>query len=667
MRLPRLNSIPASRQVLEVFGGLNQNLRVGDGEWSDMDNMSLQHYPVISPRRPGYEGKIPSDKYTKILGAVSNNGLCLVMQRKEKENDIGVFVLPNGKEVPSLTLDTKDKTLVSMGAYVIVLPDKIWVNVAAGLIFNGDDIDAKRELFAKMDVAWDVSTINGAWDPEEEPEYKPSVTHGLSACDAEGNDLVIHRVRPESDIPNGYLWADLEQNPPMLLKWYESLRMWREEQPYVKLRIPRKEDDNGNELLIPVYTGDALTAEEYWQNMNGFCWIKKDPIVQKAVRTEADMTKKEKDNGEVPYIVLPGMFVSPDSKEGDMIGLSGLYEVKRTMPEMDFVIESGNRMWGCKYGKTENGFVNEIYASKLGDPINWHCYAGVATDSYFVQIGDDGEFTGAVNYLGRPVFFKENRVIEIYGAYPAQYRVQSVAADGVKKGCSGSAVAVNNVLYYLSPNGVCAYDGSMPKIVSYALGQTVLSNAMAAANASKYYLQATEGDDRKVLYIYDAAKGLWLRQGPYPYDRLLSVPGTVLSIGNAGDVMGIYSVEPVDSLQGKLDEFANLELPELEAEGPVSWLVESGDIGLNLPDSKYLSRLTVRMSLGENSQVTIYVKYDFEEEWIHLTTIPQTTLRSFDIPIRPKRCDTMRLRIEGIGDAKIYSLTKTVEQGGTMR
>jgi hypothetical protein len=38
-------------------------------------------------------------------------------------------------------------------------------------------------------------------------------------------------------------------------------------------------------------------------------------------------------------------------------------------------------------------------------------------------------------------------------------------------------------------------------------------------------------------------------------------------------------------------------------------------------------------------------------------------LRSFSVPIRQKRCDHFRLRIEGEGDAKIYSVAKTIEEG----
>ena len=100
---------------------------------------------------------------------------------------------------------------------------------------------------------------------------------------------------------------------------------------------------------------------------------------------------------------------------------------------------------------------------------------------------------------------------------------------------------------------------------------------------------------------------------------------------------------------------------------PVEWMAETGIIGASSPDKKYISRLTVRMSLDLGTQVDFYAQYDSLGEWEHLCTMTGTQLRSFAVPIRPKRCDHLRLRIEGKGDAKIYSITKTIEEGSDMR
>jgi hypothetical protein len=98
----------------------------------------------------------------------------------------------------------------------------------------------------------------------------------------------------------------------------------------------------------------------------------------------------------------------------------------------------------------------------------------------------------------------------------------------------------------------------------------------------------------------------------------------------------------------------------------VDWMVETGEIGLSSPDMKYISRITIRMSMDLGAELGIYAKYDFNDEWECQCVLRGTNLRSFSIPIRPKRCDHMKLRIEGVGGAKIYSITKTIEQGSEL-
>jgi hypothetical protein len=48
---------------------------------------------------------------------------------------------------------------------------------------------------------------------------------------------------------------------------------------------------------------------------------------------------------------------------------------------------------------------------------------------------------------------------------------------------------------------------------------------------------------------------------------------------------------------------------------------------------------------------------------MNLGTITGTDLRSFSIPVRPRRCDHLRLRFEGEGKAMVFSLTKTYTHG----
>ena len=120
------------------------------------------------------------------------------------------------------------------------------------------------------------------------------------------------------------------------------------------------------------------------------------------------------------------------------------------------------------------------------------------------------------------------------------------------------------------------------------------------------------------------------------------------------------------SLQGCL--FANKkavsgDLLRFAEEKAIKWVAESGVWGTDSPDKKYISRLDVRMSLNVGTRVIFLVQYDSSGEWEHLCTMMGTSLRTFSVPIKPKRCDHLRLRIEGEGEAKIYSISRTIEQG----
>ena len=50
MKLPILQELPTSREMIDVFGGYNHNLRIGEGEFYDMKNLTSSDYPVLSPR-----------------------------------------------------------------------------------------------------------------------------------------------------------------------------------------------------------------------------------------------------------------------------------------------------------------------------------------------------------------------------------------------------------------------------------------------------------------------------------------------------------------------------------------------------------------------------------------------------------------------------------------
>ena len=104
-----------------------------------------------------------------------------------------------------------------------------------------------------------------------------------------------------------------------------------------------------------------------------------------------------------------------------------------------------------------------------------------------------------------------------------------------------------------------------------------------------------------------------------------------------------------------------------EASGePVPWLAVTTPLGLNDPDQKYLSRVTLRLALKPEGELRLDVQYDESGAWEELAVIRSSDFRSFSVPVLPRRCDSLRLRLRGRGDFRLYSMTKTMEGGSSV-
>jgi hypothetical protein len=580
--------------MIDVFGGYNHNLRIGEGEFYDMENLTSSDYPVLSPRpKRGLYASPDADSYpdsnvikvSNPQGMIEKQGLCYV--------DGSTIVIP-GHEPIEMGLSEHytmcPKTLISMGAYIIIMPDKKYINTN-----NVEDNGKIEATFETTSIIMQPCKIDGT---------------------AYGEDEIVNSDTAPNPATDGMLWLDTSKTPYSLKQYSKTNEDWITiSTTYVRISFPFE-----HYLDFIFSVGDSVTISDLPFDLGG----------TKIIRGIGDN-----------YIVITGII-------GYEYGYNGKISVTRLMPEMDMVIESGNRLWGCRYGEDIHGnFVNEIYASKLGDFKNWHVFDGISTDSYAASVGTEGEFTGAVTHLGYPIFFKENCMHKVYGNFPANFQIQTTTCRGVQEGCAKSLAIVNEVLYYKSRNGICAYDGSLPQEISSALGDVSYHDAAAGAIKNKYYISMANDDGTYHLFVFDTKRGLWHKEDYIQAIDFCAYKGNLYYIEKFSDeiktVLGVGS-------------------PKIETE-PIKWMAESGIIGTNLPDKKYISRLDVRMRLTVGTRVHFYIEYDSSGQREHLFTMTGRTLQSFAVPIRPHRCDHMRIRIEGDGDAKIYSVCKTIEQG----
>lgn len=604
---PTLNAIPSTRDTIDVFKGYNHNVRIGEGEFYEMSNLSSDNYPVLSPRKPRGTYVEGDENIGGILArgdelwfvknpSAANSRLCV----KRADGTTDEYAVPG--------IDRGIKTMISMGAYIIVMPDKKYINTA-----NTEDCGDITSRFYKNNtsgfkVKLAQCTANGK-------EYKP---YGTGSLPPEITDEMLNKSVP-------IWWVDTSRNALVLNEYDREAKEWYSvdyADSYVKIYII----DSGIDKLFEI--DDDIIVDLKLQNTSDY-----------KIEFNTNNIVHAKGND---YIIINGVSASTEGYTDFRT-----VDIKTTMPTMDFVIESNNRLWGCRYGANDKGeFVNEIYASKLGDFKHWTTYKGISTDSYAASVGASGPFTGAINYGGYPIFFKEDCLYKIYGNYPAQYQIQEIKCNGVEASSENSLAIVNDILYYKSRAGICGYDGSLPVVISSALGEDLKYYAKAVGGEfnGKYYVSMMGNNNTPCLFVYDTKKGLWHKEEEPKINLFCNQQGNLYYLSED-------KKDLIKSIAGKDEE-------------QVQWEAITGEIGTNSPDMKSISRLDVRMRLSVGSEVIFFIEYDSSGEYEYLFTAKGTRLDSFSMPVKPKPCDHLRLKIMGIGDAQIYSITKTVEYGG---
>lgn len=569
MYFPALKGAAQKRLAVDCFGGLDRRPGHGAGSLENMENLWSGGYPALEtrPRRSVMA------TLTKPHGMVEKDGLFWVD---------GTTLYVNGAAT-GLTVSDGDKTLVSMGAYLLIFPDKKYINTQ------------KLSEWGSME---NVRTTTG------------QVTFTL--CDGTGQTLGSYSVGTEAPVEAtaGDLWLDTERSVSVMRKYDGSV--WAELTD-VCTRIDAAGVGQGFQAGDGVTLAGCGAAE-----LNGLHILKA---------------------AEDDWVVVPGMCRTLDSQ-------TAAVTVMRTIPEMDFVVEQGNRLWGCKYGIVNGQAVNEVYACKLGDFRNWNSFAGLSTDSYAAARGSDGAFTGAAACMGGVVFFKEDCLERVYPAAGGGHQIVTVPCTGVRRGAEKTVALVDGVVYYLGNDGVYAFDGSMPVCVSRPLGEKRYVGGVGGGESGRYWLAAKDAAGTVELLVYDTARGLWHRQDGLDVTGFARKDGRMLLLCR----------------DGKLVDTAG---SSGTAESGLVWSAESGDLGLYTPEHKYLARLELRLRAEEGGQVQAYVQYDDDGQWLAAGSVTggagQT--RGAVLHLRPRRCGHLRLKLVGSGSCRVYGASAVYEKG----
>lgn len=627
MALPSLYSISTGKSIQTAFGGLNESYACAEAEFTEMKNFSSRGYPALQTRTPRRTMRAMG----RCNGIYHLNGLLLcegttLRYTEDSEDDVATAAA-GGEIVLENAVTDSEKIMIGMGTKILIWPDAKSFDTATGKL----------------------EALSAAWSQ--------TGTVTIAPCDAGGKTYTVSSVgtTEPSGPADGTLflkqnsssskWAYvnvLEQYDAKSGKWAEILLN------SVKMTLPglaaagfKKGDTITVEQvpgLVEEYLAEGVNGEVTIEQMDG------DSIVL------AGSPKTESARYYGSFTVTAGgtTWKSMNGSESATAGGAAI-TARRRVPRLEYVTENANRVWGC------NSEENVIYSCKLGDPTNWYSYRGIASDSYAVNVGSDGPFTGAATCMGYVLFFKENCLHKLYGSRPADYQLVSVQCRGVAKQASKSMCVLAEVLYYLSPDGVMAWDGSLPVKISGGLDNTWLMNVRGAVGGvldTRYYLHLrVPGRNETRLLVYDTERRLWHEEDTAAEENASG--WAMCSTGRQlyqWDGVNLWATEPEREADRDTDTAkANLEQK-------VGFEAVSGDIGLNIPADKYINRVFLRVDALTYSVVELQASYE-GGAW---ETLGQAAVLNkytrVNLPFVPERHDTMRLRIKGTGQIAVRSI-----------
>ena len=613
MLLTNRTGVKNTRDLLRAFGGLNETYGCTEAEYSGGMNFSARDFPALSTRLP----RRRLQELAGLNGMYHLNGLLTVC---------GQDLVYTPDEAPAQPVTVKNavadsrKTMVGIGTKILIFPDKVAFDTADGSA-------------APLGAAWEAGSLSVSFAP----------------CDASGNTYEVK--------DKGTKEPEHPQDGQLFLKLNEP------DKPYsAENTLEVYSEASGNWTVIPLdyclVTAEGIGAEfRVWDTVTltgtgaeqagQWAGLDGDRIVYGV--TETTLRLRADPGGEHFYgrLVHNGssaVWVSMDGTQREEYFPAEGVKVERRVPDLEYLTECDNRVWGCSSSE------NVIYACKLGDPTNWFSYRGIAADSYAVTVGSDGAFTGAATCMGYALFFKENTLHKLYGSKPSDFQLSSLRCRGVAKGAARSLCVINETLYYLSPDGVMAWDGSIPTKVSTALDPARLRNvksALGGALDGRYYLHLVRGSGEAQavrLLVYDTERGLWQEEDVCSYE-----------MAGSGGQLYLWDGKAIWAADADREE--NWQQAGGIEDG-VSFELVSGNIGLDSPEELYLSRLTLRLEAEVKSRIEVAVSYD-SGAWETLAQLTADGRRCFDVPFVPRRCGSLRFRLKGRGQLTLRSLTRT--------
>ncbi len=579
-----------------VFGGLNENLAAGDGEIAAMENMTSDHYPLLSPRGRRYLTRTLDAPH----GLAGRDRLCWA-------DGTGFYYDGELKG----QVEEGDKRFYFINHWIVIWPDKKYYNTATETFgsleasVSTEDVEAQA-LFCSSAAPNGSSSENNClvlWGSDMESLFSVGDAVTISGCTThEENDrtLIVRDVSGSA------------------LYFYD------------------------NSFTMDVYAtytvgADGLAADAYSFAYEGTYYFfelsqaltEGDTVVFSGGAAVTVTRSGVQSQADVFYGAYAETWLTFERTEYDYAE-TGVVTVSRTVPDLDYLCECDNRLWGVKGSM--------VYCSYLGEPRVWNNYDGTATCCWSVEVGSGGAFTGACAYGGYPLLFKEDHIYRVYGTKPSNFQLMDTETLGCEAGSGKSFAVVGQTLYYKSRAGFAAYAGGVPSLIDSPLGAARRKNAVAGTDGRKYYVCA-EADGETSLYVYDTVLGLWHREDAAEVMDFAWCGGELYMLLSGG---GLWQI-------GRVRE------PDGTEEETVGSMAEFADFYDGTAGRKTIAHLYFRVQTEQT--LRLFVSYD-GAPWQEAGCVRAGTKAIQTLHLIPRRCDSFRVRLEGEGDWKLWALSR---------
>lgn len=608
------------------FGGLNHNPGAGDGELYAMKNLGSDYYPLMSTR----EKRRKLSDIDECNGVFGGEKLCWV--------DGPDFYYDGVKRGE---VEDAAKGFAKLNDYILVFPDKVYFNEE---FEQFGDMEAKFEAYEEDTEYQNITAEATGTLPNRRVTITREEGYGPFNNINVGDDIhfYIKRWTSETD----WRWSPIGEGA-VLEKSQDGTVLTTTAPGATPVDGVEKIAKRGAKKSVTFMDGtlyeEAATAntiycedvawEEYFQpgdaitirgsviNANNGTFI-----VREIDGDEMHFYENTFTNGTDPgaYIVL-----------------------ERTVPNLKFAFECDNRLWGCEG--------NTIYVSKPGDPFNFNVFDGLDTDSWAAEIGGTGEITGGIAFLGYPTFFKDGKVYRVYGSMPSNFEVIESATLGVAPGSEKSLAIAGEMLFYHNRHGICMFSGGLPTVINRSFGTERYRNAVGGSDGLKYYVSMQDNAGDWHMFVYDTQQGTWHEEDDTQAISFAYWDGNLYYADSAGNLM----------LTGNLHYHPEGTTEEEDFE----WYVEFTDFTDDSPNKKGISKIQIRADLDVGATCTVKLMMDSSGDWITPKdgTIEENGKRSYYLAIIPQRADHYRMRIEGRGGCKIYSITREYYVGSELK